>query len=144
MSTSLQGRMLKEFHTGHPGISRMKLLLRSYVYCLKMDLDIEKLVKSCRGCALAAKSPLIKFQSWLKTDIPWFRLQINFTGPLNRPYYLIAEDRFSKWPEMCKCRKLTPTVTVEFLQELFARYGVLDTIVSDNGTQFTVNKFKNF
>lgn len=66
----LQKRMLKEFHVGHPGISRMKSLMRCYTYWPKMDKDFENLVKSCRGCALAVKSPPIKFQPWPKTDIP--------------------------------------------------------------------------
>ncbi|XP_014777997.1 uncharacterized protein K02A2.6-like [Octopus bimaculoides] len=108
-----------------------------------MDLDIKKLVKSCRGCVLAAKSPPIKFQLWPKTDIPWSRIHINFTGPLNQSYYLVVVDSFTKWPEMCKCSKPTSMVTVEFLHELFARYGVPDTVVSDNDTKFTVNEFKN-
>lgn len=41
----LQKRILNEFHSGHLGISRMKSLMRSYVYKTKMDQDIEKLVK---------------------------------------------------------------------------------------------------
>ena len=35
-----------------------------------MAEDIQNLVKSCRGCALAVKSPLIKFEPWPETDIP--------------------------------------------------------------------------
>lgn len=39
---------------------------------------------------------------------------------------------------MCECRKLTFTVTVEFLHERFARYGVPNTIVSD--TQLNISQ----
>lgn len=35
------------------GMSRIKNLLRSYVYWPKIDMDILNLVKSCRVCALA-------------------------------------------------------------------------------------------
>ena len=34
---SLQRRILHDFHTGHPGINRMKSLMRSYVFLLGMD-----------------------------------------------------------------------------------------------------------
>ena len=34
--------------------------------------------------------------------------------------------------------------TVNRLHELFARYSVVDTIVSDNGTQFTSKEFEHF
>ena len=43
--TTLQKRILKDFHVGHPGITRMKSLMRSYVYWPNMDKDIENIVK---------------------------------------------------------------------------------------------------
>lgn len=67
MPGSLQKRMFKGFHTGHPGISTINFLMHSYVYWPNMDKDIERLVKSCT-CAIAAKSPPVKFHPWPKTD----------------------------------------------------------------------------
>ena len=56
----LQNRILRDFHTGHPGINRMKSLMRSYVYWPKMDNDITVMIEKCKGCALAAKAhPLL-------------------------------------------------------------------------------------
>ena len=60
MPRVLQKRILKEFHKGHPGICRMKSLMRSYIYWPKMDQDIEKRIRECKGCQLAA--PPIKAQ----------------------------------------------------------------------------------
>ena len=65
---SLRKRILKEFHIGHSEMNRMKLLMRIFVYWSEMDSDIKHLVKSCRGCARAEKSPPMKFESWSKTD----------------------------------------------------------------------------
>ena len=53
----LQNRILRDFHTGHPGINRMKSLMRSYIYWPKMDNDITDMIKKGKGCALAAKAP---------------------------------------------------------------------------------------
>ena len=53
----LQNRILRDFHTGHPGINRMKSLIRSHVYWPKMDNDITDMIEKCKGCALAAKAP---------------------------------------------------------------------------------------
>ena len=47
-------KILKDFHTGHQGISKMKALMRSNVFWLGMDKDIENLVKSCKNCASVA------------------------------------------------------------------------------------------
>ena len=41
-------------------------------------------------------------------------------------------------------KRPTSTNTVNRLHELFARYAVVDTIVSDNGTQFTSKEFEHF
>ena len=41
-------------------MTRMKSLMRSYKYWPSIDQDIEKMVKECRGCQLAAKATPIK------------------------------------------------------------------------------------
>ena len=55
MPLVLRKKILKEFHLGHLGISRTQSLMRSYTYWPGMDEDIEKVVKTCRGCSLATK-----------------------------------------------------------------------------------------
>ena len=141
---TLQRRILKDFHVGHPGINRMKSLMRSYTYWKNMDKDIENMVKKCKGCALAAKALPIKYSPWPKTDRPWTRIHVDFAGPLEGYYYLIIVDSFSKWPEVFRCKHPTTEITIRSLHELFARFGVVDCLVSDNGTQFTSGEFKEF
>ena len=126
MPVVLQKRILKEFHQGHPGIGRMKALMRSHTYWPNMDKDIEQVVKTCKGCEQAAKAPSVKFTLWPKTDVPWTRLHIDYAGAMNGNYYLIVVDSFSKWPENFKCKRPTATVTKYFLTELFACFGVLE------------------
>lgn len=141
---TLQRKILKEFHTGHPGISRMKSLMRGYVYWPGMDKEVEKCVKTCRGCQLAARDPPVKTTPWPKTDLPWSRLHIDYAGPINGYFYLIIVDSFSKWPEIFKFRHPTAKNTVSALNEIFSRFGVPKTLVSDNGTAFTAHEFKEF
>ena len=40
--STLQKRILKDFHDGHPGSTRIKSLMRSYVHWPNMDKDIKK------------------------------------------------------------------------------------------------------
>ena len=102
----LRKKVLKEFHLGHLGISRMKSLMRIYMYWPKMDQDIEDLVRYCKGYQLAAKSPPVRTQPWPKTDIPWSRIHMEYTGPLNGYYYLVIIDSYSKWLEKWDIRSI--------------------------------------
>lgn len=53
-------------------------------------------------------------------------------------------DAFSKWPKVFKTSQTTTSKTIELLSEAFARHGYCDTIVSDNGPQFTSAEFDRF
>ena len=56
--STLQKHILKDFHAGHPGSSRMKSLKRIYVHWPNEDIEIA--VKSCKGCDLAIQSMAIQ------------------------------------------------------------------------------------
>ena len=109
-----------------------------------MDKEVENCVKVCKGCQSAARDPPVKTSAWPKTDIPWSRLHIDYAGPLNGFFYLILVDSFSKWPEIVKTRHPTSRNTINALNEIFSRFGVPKTVVSDNGTAFTGQEFKEF
>ena len=143
---NLHNRILRDFHTGHPGINRRKSLMRSYIYWPKMDYDITDMIEKCKGRALAAKGPTTTttFKPWPKTEQPWSRIHVDFAGPLEDFYYLIVVDSYSKWSEVLRYRRPDTGTTIGFLHKLFARFGVVDCVVSDNGSQFTSVEFKEF
>ena len=41
------------------------------------------MIESCKGCALAAKSPTTTCKLWPKTDHPWQRIHTDFGGPVD-------------------------------------------------------------
>ena len=134
---ALQKRILKEFHVGHPGMSRMRSLMRSNVYWTNMDKDSKILQRLCFG----GKGTSRKTQPQAK-NLSCSGIHIDFDGPLDGFYYLIVVDSFSKWPEIFRCKKATAEVVTSFLHELFARFGVVDCIFSDNGSQFMSSELK--
>ena len=93
---------------------------------------------------LSGKSTPTTFKPWPKTKQLWSRIHVDFVGPPEDFYYLIVVDSYSKWPEVLRCRRPTTGTTIGFLHELFARFGVVDCVVSDNGSQFTSVEFKEF
>ena len=107
-------KILKDFHTGHSGISRIKYFTRMYVCLYNMDKDIENLLNFCKNCALTAQEPPVKFNPWPKTDKPWSRLYIDSAGPIKGTYYFILVVNFTKWPEDCLCKVPTIKVMIYF------------------------------
>ena len=138
-------KILIDLHGGHPGVSRMKALSRSLVWWPGVDSDIEKMVKACDPCQqsqpLPAAAPL---HPWQWPTRPWSRLHIDYAGPLEGKMFLVVIDAHSKWIEVFPMSSTTALTTVQQLRQLFSRFGLPDSIVSDNGTQFTAQEFGDF
>ena len=60
-------------------------------------------------------------------------------------YVVVAVDYFTKWVEAEAFGSITLTKIKEFIyKNIVCQYGVPYTIISDNGTQFDCNEFKEF
>jgi transposase InsO family protein len=59
-------------------------------------------------------------------------------------HLLVAVDKSSKWIEARPIVNVRSEETVSFFTDIIYRFGVPNTIITDNGTQFTGKKFLNF
>ena len=142
-----QGRdyVLRELHSGHPGVSRMKALARSYIWYPGLDKDIEKAVSTCEACLQERKAPASALlHPWEFPDGPWKRLHIDYAGPYQGVMLLIVIDAYSKWIEVYITRSTSSKTTIEKLRECFAQHGLPDNIVSDNAAYFASEEFAEF
>ncbi|KAM7284519.1 uncharacterized protein ISCGN_001613 [Ixodes scapularis] len=57
---------------------------------------------------------------------------------------LIVIDAYSKWIEATATNHATSDSTIRQLRELFSRFGIPRTVVTDNGTPFTSEEFSQF
>lgn len=136
---------LELLHSAHPGVVKMKVLARSYVWWPNIDSDIEVLVKSCTGCQKHHRNPSkAPLHPWEWPSTPWKRIHIDFAGPFMDHMFLIAVDAHSKWPEVIPMTKTTATKTTQALRTIFSRNGLPEQIVSDNGPQFVSEEFQQF
>ncbi len=135
--TKLQGKLLEELHRDHPGISRMKLVARSYLWWPGIDKEIENLARSCESClAVKHKPPVAPLHPWEWPQRPWQRVHVDFAGPFQGSMFLVCVDAHSKWPEV---HITTTTKTL-----IFSAYGLPEQLVSDNGPQFVSDEFASF
>ncbi|XP_058817909.1 uncharacterized protein K02A2.6-like [Topomyia yanbarensis] len=142
----LRQQVLTCAHEGHPGMSVMKRRLRQKVWWPKMDEQVEKFVKSCGSCTLvSAISPPEPMLRTKMPDKPWSDVAIDFLGPLPSGHYLLVlVDYFSRFTEVIIMKQTTTDLTVQALFETFSRFGVPETLRSDNGPQFISEPFKAF
>ena len=49
-------------------------------------------------------------------------------------HLLVAMDKFTKWIEVKPIKKLNGTTFVTFVSDITIRYGILHSIITDNGT----------
>ena len=129
----LRSGVLRELHSSHLGMVKMKTLARSYVWWPGIDREIEKLTKSCSGCITYKKNPPeAPIHPWEFPSKPWSRIHIDFAGPFLGSMYLIIVDAYSKWPIVKIMKTTTSSKVVEELRTVFADNGLSDTLVSDN------------
>ena len=137
--------ILAELHGGHPGGAKMKSLACKFLWWPGMDRQIEETVKACPECQQSQSAPPVApLCSWQWPTRPWSRLHIDFAGPMDNLTYLVIIDAHSKWIEVFKMNSTTAIATIEVLRTVFARFGIPESIVSDNGLQFTSSEFTEF
>ena len=71
---------------------------------------------------------------------------LNLVGPLKRvpggyTHLLVAIDKFTKWKEARSISAIKFDQVVLFFLDIVQRFGVPNSIIMDNGTQFTRKKF---
>eukprot|EP00079_Xenopus_tropicalis_P016020 XP_004914327.1 PREDICTED: uncharacterized protein K02A2.6-like [Xenopus tropicalis] len=142
---NLRPQVLEDLHTGHPGVVKMKALARSYIWWPNIDSQIEEKSKTCMSCQQNQKSPALSpLHPWAWPESPWQRIHIDYAGPFEGRMFLVVVDAHSKWPEVLVMDSTTSCKTIEVLRGLFSRYGIPETLVSDNGPQFTSEEFECF
>ncbi|XP_054265657.1 uncharacterized protein K02A2.6-like [Macrosteles quadrilineatus] len=142
----LRENVIQMLHEQHPGITRMKLLARSYVWWPGIEKSIEETVASCFVCqGTRNASPRVPLHQWPLATERWRRVHIDFAeDPTSRQQMLILVDSNSKWIEVFLMSSTSSSKTIEKLRTLFAAYGLPEELVSDNGTSFTSLEFREF
>lgn len=89
--------------------------------------------------------PKIEIQYRETTTRPLERVHIDYAGLVNSYYYFLIIDAYSKWPEIFAA-KYAPTskITIAYLKNVVARFGIPEEIVSDNALYFMSSEFVEF
>ena len=136
--------IMDKLHYGHTGIQACTRRAREVVFWRGMVNDIAEYVKKCEVCSKylgeQQKEPLIPHEIPSK---PWNKLGTDLfhcEGKL----YLITVDYYSDFFEIDRIETAKTTEVVRKLKAHFARYGIPQTIISDNGPPYCSEQFAVF
>jgi hypothetical protein len=110
--------------------------------------DATRIVCTCQGCQFYARQTHLPAQALQTVPITWpFAVWgLDLVGPLQKApggftHLLVAIDKFSKWIEVRPLNSIRSEQAVAFFTNIIHRFRVPNSIITDNGTQFTGRKF---
>jgi transposase InsO family protein len=152
-----QGReLIRDIHAGVCGHHTAPCTLvgntfRQGFYWPAAFADASEVVCTCEGSQFYAR----------KTNVPAHTLQtipitrpftvwgLDIVGPLRKApggytHLLVAIDKFSKWVEVHPITNRRAEQAVSFFTDIIYRFGVPNSIITDNGSRFAGRKFLEF
>uniref|UniRef100_A0A3B3I785 Gypsy retrotransposon integrase-like protein 1 n=1 Tax=Oryzias latipes TaxID=8090 RepID=A0A3B3I785_ORYLA len=141
---SERGEILKKIHAGHQGLTKCRERANSSVWWPGLSAELKNTVMQCQTCQEQKRSqqkePLI---STPLPDRPWKRIGLDLCK-YNKNNYLIVSDYYSRFLEILHLPSTTSFQVIQRLKATFARFGIPDEVVSDNGPQFSCAEFREF
>ena len=149
---SLRATLVALAHETHQGVVRTKQRLREYYWWPKMDDLVHSTIQSCQPCQSNDKTAMPRpapLQPVTLPDRPWQKLAMDIVGPFETAtwdcrYAITLIDYYSKWPEVAFTANITTKDVTSFLSSVFSKQGNPESIVTDNGKQFTSADFAAF
>ncbi|XP_055918604.1 uncharacterized protein K02A2.6-like [Eupeodes corollae] len=151
---ALTNRLISLAHcparASHGGITKTLYKLRQQFFWPNMASHVRQFIENCEVCK-TTKAPNITLRAEMgksfSVDRPFQHLYIDFLGPYPRSkagntQIFIVLDQLTKFVLIKPIRKANATSVIKFLQEdVFLIFGVPESILSDNGSQFIGKEF---
>ena len=140
-----RSKVLQELHDAHPGLTQMKRIARTLVWCPGLDKDVEERVQCCLECkSNQCSPPLSPLQPWKWPTRPGSRLHTDFVGPFMKHMFLIIIEAHSKWLEVHPATSMNATVTIQHMHTTFSTFRLPEILVTDNRPSLCAENLKSF
>jgi hypothetical protein len=138
--------LLRDIHAGicgHHAAPRTLVgnAFRQGFYWPTAIVDASEIVRTCEGCQFYARKSNLPAHVLQTIPITWpFAVWgLDIVGPLRKEpggftHLLVAIDKFSKWVEVRPITNLRAEQAVTFFTDIIHRFGVPNSIITDNGS----------
>ena len=140
----LRAEMMAKCHATHIGIEGCIRRARESMYWPRMSSELKEYISKCDIC-LAHQSSPPKETIWQHEIIarPWAKVGADLCD-CNGRTLLVMCDYFSGFIEVERLQSTTTSAVSMVLKIMFARYGIPNVLVTDNGPQFASAEFAAF
>lgn len=141
--SEMRNEVLTKLHDGHQGVVKCKARARQTVWWPGLSQQISEMVLKCRTCIQERHNhnePLMPTEC---PDRPWQRVGTDLFE-LGGKTYLLAVDYLSRFVEIALLNKTKSNDVITHLKSFFARHGIPEVLMSDNGPQFSGQTFSDF
>lgn len=141
---SMRKDILEHIHDGHQGVNKCRERANQCVWWPRISKDIQDRVAKCNFCT--ERLPTQRSEPLIPSALPERPFQKVGTDlmELNGQNYLVVMDYYSRYLDVAYLPDTTSRTVILKLKNIFARHGIPETLVSDNGTQFTSAEFQAF
>ena len=141
---SLRQDLIRRLHYAHSGVVSTLSRARGCIYWPGMSSEIKQFIETCDVCrAYDKRQPKETLISHEVTGRPWANVGVDLFSYESRNY-LICVDYYSSFWEIDLLEDTRSATVIRKLKAQFARHGIPETCVSDNGSQFISDEFKKF
>ena len=142
--SSLREEIISLLHVGHQGVTKCRERASQSVWWPRISSDISDCVKYCKHCqeqrSSQRKEPL---KPTPLPEYPWQKVGCDLCE-VKRNTYLVIVDYYSRFIEIAHMKSTTSHAIIYKMQDIFARWGIPEVVLSDNGPQFSSREFANF
>lgn len=141
---SLRKDMLQRIHTGHFGVEKSKHRARDIMFWPGMSKQIEETVSKCAICqthrSSNPKEPMLPQEI---PENPWQTIGTDLLS-WNSENYIVICDYLSRYFELERLPNITTAAVIHKMKAAFARHGIPNKVISDNGPCYSSQEFKRF
>ena len=142
--TSLRMDMKQKLHTGHLGVNSCLRRAKDVMYWPGMTSEIRQYIETCGTCSMYQDKQAKEENIITAVPVlPWQKVAADLCTWGGRDY-IITTDYHSNFIEFDPLPDIQTKTVIMKLKMQFARHGIPECLVTDNGGQFTAEAFKDF
>ena len=142
---SLHKEMLQRIHSeGHLCLNKCRKRVQGSVWWPNLVPDLKWWIDNCSFCLRNSRQQRAEpLRPTVLPERPWLKIGPDLCSYEGKEY-LIVVDYYSRSIEIIYLKESTSLFVIGKLKNMFAKFGIPEVMVSDNGPQFGSTAFRQF